>query len=842
MIHTNRIVTVGEQESVIDRPIVLYRGDREVEIEFTLVGNEFMFSTEGNVIKSTNASHGQLVLNTPSGENMFSALAECHEGKVVFVVTKEMIDELIETGFYSFQIRLYDSEEMRSRVTIPPVMNGFDIRNPIAAEDETNVVDVGLVDYSRIVKDQSNEELPTFDWNGNYNKTEWEHHDVITENKMNKIEDALYSFNDKLLNSDMTYMKQIKDMETKHQNDVNSLNAKDKQLGDEIDEVNRTITNRIDKLEVDVEVGHLFFEDEFVKHVNEQLGEIVYERNSELFNLNKFKKLDEDIDDTDRIQRALDYCVDNDLTLLIPHGEFIVSQRGTNLLTFLGGDRGYCIYKENCKINIIQLGTIKVDLGDSNIRPNIFTFKKCEVKFSGGIFEGLNNNGNKKLYSGNPIILDTCYNSVIDKVETYSTNGGPLLFKCINSIISNCYFENTSQSMGCCGSAFGIYGGEHNEIFKCISYGSTGDGDIALYGAGNSNKVTNSKCFNSLHDLVITNTGAQGICVDAGQNNCVVSECYAYGYYYGIDVKTNIENCKVINNIVERCKVGLALRYGEAGGDNVFAIFRGNTVLNPYNGRDNLINNESYWCGFFIEKSYGVSIKDNVIINSPFYILSEKGSGIIINDVNRNEAYNKEMIISGNHFYDQTSIANKTNPLHMDNIYINLAHAINNINITNNSFTGGYGSKNTTVFINIVKARCVHITNNLFGRIDNTNGALLCGDIKALNINSNTFKQCKGLLVASNMQELNIANNIFEGCLDWKPLVTGSITGVCNFTSNIFKANSTNAGTLVSLNGGKKLIATNNILYMGRGSRDEFIMDSSTVNVINTNNYIEHTN
>ena len=203
MIHTNRIVTVGEQESIIDRPIVLYRGDREVEIEFTLVGNEFMFSEEGNVIKSVNASHGQLVLNTPSGEHMFSELAECHEGKVVFVVTKEMIDEFIEMGFYSFQIRLYDSAEMKSRVTIPPVMNGFDIRNPIAAEDETNAVDQGTVDYARIFKDQSNEELPTFDWQDNYNKTEWVHHDVITENKLNKIEDALFSINANIKESDV---------------------------------------------------------------------------------------------------------------------------------------------------------------------------------------------------------------------------------------------------------------------------------------------------------------------------------------------------------------------------------------------------------------------------------------------------------------------------------------------------------------------------------------------------------------------------------------------------------------------------------------------------------------
>ena len=209
MIHSNRIVTVGEQESIIDRPIILYRGDREVEIEFTLVGNEFTFSEEGNVIKSVNASHGQLVLNTPSGEHMFSELAECHEGKVVFVVTKEMIDEFIEMGFYSFQIRLYDSAEMKSRVTIPPVLSGFDIRNPIAAEDETNVVDQGIVDYARVFKDQSNEELPTFDWKGNYNKTEWVHHDAITENKMNKIEDALHSINANLKESDVVMLNAL---------------------------------------------------------------------------------------------------------------------------------------------------------------------------------------------------------------------------------------------------------------------------------------------------------------------------------------------------------------------------------------------------------------------------------------------------------------------------------------------------------------------------------------------------------------------------------------------------------------------------------------------------------
>ena len=271
MIHANRIVTVGEQESIIDRPIILYRGDREVEIEFTLVGNEFMFSEEGNVIKSVNASHGQLVLNTPSGEHMFSELAECHEGKVVFIVTKEMIDEFVEVGFYSFQIRLYDSAEMKSRVTIPPVMNGFDIRNPIAAEDEVNIVDQGLVDYARVFKDQSNEELHTFDWTGAYNKTEWTHHDVITENKLNKIEDALYSINADTKELGVDILNTLDQVKTDADKYVKEHIA---DVETDIEEFERNLNTDVQKFKIDTNAAMTAHKNEFDKQSADILEEV----------------------------------------------------------------------------------------------------------------------------------------------------------------------------------------------------------------------------------------------------------------------------------------------------------------------------------------------------------------------------------------------------------------------------------------------------------------------------------------------------------------------------------------------------------------------------------------
>lgn len=277
MIHTNRIVTVGEQESIIDRPMVLYRGDREVEIEFTLVGNEFTFSEDGNVIKSVNASHGQLVLNTPSGEHMFSELAECHEGKVVFVVTKEMIDEFVEVGFYSFQIRLYDSAEMKSRVTIPPVLNGFDIRNPIAAEDETNVVDQGIVDYARIFKDQSNEELPTFDWTGAYNKTEWAHHDVITENKMNKIEDALYSINANIKESDVVMLNTLDKVKKDADKYVKEHMA---EVEADVEEFERNLNTGVEQFKIDTNAAMTAHKNEVSEELESVNSQLVDNKNA----------------------------------------------------------------------------------------------------------------------------------------------------------------------------------------------------------------------------------------------------------------------------------------------------------------------------------------------------------------------------------------------------------------------------------------------------------------------------------------------------------------------------------------------------------------------------------
>lgn len=198
MIFTESTIKISNNVSKMDSTIVLYRGDKNVEIRFTILQSPFKYSNTvaTNVIESTNASYGQLVIKTPNSKPpIFSEVSATKEGTVLFTITKEMIDEIEELGVYTFQIRLMD-ENKQSRVTIPPVENGIEIKEPIAIEDDNSTNVVGLAKANYAVATSSDVDTPTFDDNGKYNKTNWNDGDVITNVSLNKIEDGIYTTNE----------------------------------------------------------------------------------------------------------------------------------------------------------------------------------------------------------------------------------------------------------------------------------------------------------------------------------------------------------------------------------------------------------------------------------------------------------------------------------------------------------------------------------------------------------------------------------------------------------------------------------------------------------------------
>ena len=195
MIYTDRTITVRKGESKIDEPIVVYRGDYELEVRFTITNSRFKFMSGTNLIETEKASFGQMAILTPYGGNIFSDIVRCSDGTVTFVLTESMINQIEEIGLYSFQIRLYDYNK-ESRVSIPPIEYGIEVREPIASEDHDNSVNNAIVGYSiaKVVNPEENVG-DTFDEDGNYNKTKWETGDRISQGKLNKIEDAIDKIN-----------------------------------------------------------------------------------------------------------------------------------------------------------------------------------------------------------------------------------------------------------------------------------------------------------------------------------------------------------------------------------------------------------------------------------------------------------------------------------------------------------------------------------------------------------------------------------------------------------------------------------------------------------------------
>ena len=135
MIYGESTITARNGVSTIDSPILLYRGDRGIDVIFTIIQSKSKFDSGENLILKLDAYYAQLVIDRPDDKFILSDISRCEEGKIRFTISKEMIDELVEVGHYSIQIRLFN-ESKSSRITLPPIENALLVKEPMIAEDD----------------------------------------------------------------------------------------------------------------------------------------------------------------------------------------------------------------------------------------------------------------------------------------------------------------------------------------------------------------------------------------------------------------------------------------------------------------------------------------------------------------------------------------------------------------------------------------------------------------------------------------------------------------------------------------------------------------------------------
>lgn len=214
MIYTTVVLTTENNESKYNKQVLLYRGDKNVEIRFEIKDDRF------TVLNST---YAQMIIKRPSATSIFSDISRVENNTFVLVITGEMIDELSEIGEYSYQIRLFDDTQA-SRATLPPAINGILIEDPLTSEDELNAV--GMAEVGRAMVGQESDHEECFDAEGFYNKTIWHTGDIITEGKLNKVEEAIETLTDDIQTLNNNISEVVNETTTEIKEDIAEINAK----------------------------------------------------------------------------------------------------------------------------------------------------------------------------------------------------------------------------------------------------------------------------------------------------------------------------------------------------------------------------------------------------------------------------------------------------------------------------------------------------------------------------------------------------------------------------------------------------------------------------------------
>ena len=184
MLYARVVLWVKKDEVISDSKVILYRGDKNVDIEFTLKSVDYVLAE---------SAFAQLILTRPYATSVFSEIFKIGDNKVIVRITGDMIDELNEKESYAIQIRLFDSERV-ARVTLPPCYDVICVREPIAVEQtdgDEALANLAKVNYALTGK--NSEQIGDVFTDGVYNKTIWYDGDLITDGRLNKVEDALYS-------------------------------------------------------------------------------------------------------------------------------------------------------------------------------------------------------------------------------------------------------------------------------------------------------------------------------------------------------------------------------------------------------------------------------------------------------------------------------------------------------------------------------------------------------------------------------------------------------------------------------------------------------------------------
>ena len=194
-ISKNLDIKIVNGQAKLSEKFYVYQNDRGIELRLKV--NLSKFSFKSNYSTYTGVDEDILVGATilkPSKEVISRDRVLLKDSIIRFKIDEDITDDIDEIGVYKIQFHIYDTEN--GRITLPPVE--FEVKELIGKvpppEEGVAVVDGSSSDYCTV--EAENRTIDIF-VNGKYIKTYWIKGDIITSERLNKIETALETFDDR---------------------------------------------------------------------------------------------------------------------------------------------------------------------------------------------------------------------------------------------------------------------------------------------------------------------------------------------------------------------------------------------------------------------------------------------------------------------------------------------------------------------------------------------------------------------------------------------------------------------------------------------------------------------
>ena len=217
MISRNFDLVLRGNDARLREKIYVYRGDYGIDLKFNILDSLDYYLSERNDLEGTAVT---ILFTNPSGDSMYTTESTIHEGFVTFRITEDMTDDFEEIGEYTLQIRLIGRDY---RVTIPAFK--FNV-SPIISDTNGSIIGTARVGFARVAASGTSpvSDLTLFSVDSDgYIKTNWQNGDVITRDKMNKIESGIFD-NSQIINNISNSVddmgRDIRQLENKLENEI----------------------------------------------------------------------------------------------------------------------------------------------------------------------------------------------------------------------------------------------------------------------------------------------------------------------------------------------------------------------------------------------------------------------------------------------------------------------------------------------------------------------------------------------------------------------------------------------------------------------------------------------